>query len=285
MRERTKMDAQLFAKRGPRFTVWVGFTVWIGFGLLAGCGGSSEPAAAPSGTVTPGSGSSADANMNSADVPSMEAPGGMQLPDDATIVVPSGDAEKPKSGGFTLPTDADTQTSRKPPLENSETSEASTREIEAQVADWDAIAAKAKSAGKITIIDLWSLSCEPCLKEFPGLVRLHQTYADQVQCIAANVDFDGRKRRPPEYYRDSVEAFLASVDAGGFTSYICATPSDEVFEATDIISIPTVLIYDADGKQIHKFVDAGETIGFTYEKDIAPLIEKLVARQGRESGE
>lgn len=267
------MDAHLIAKRGPRFALWIGFTAWIGFALVTGCGGLLEPTVDPSATAAPGSGSSADAadtKTNAAAVPSMEAPGGMQLPDDAAIGTPSGDVEKPKSGGFTLPSDADTQTSRKPPVE------ASDQKIEVQFADWDTIAAKAKSTGKVTVIDLWSLSCEPCLKEFPGLVRLHQTYGDKVQCIAANVDFDGRKRRPPEYYREAVEAFLTSVDAGGFTSYICGTPSDEVFEATDIISIPTVLIYDADGKQIHKFVDAGETIGFTYEKDIEPLVEKLV---------
>ncbi|MGB7327733.1 MAG: TlpA disulfide reductase family protein, partial [Rubripirellula sp.] len=132
-----------------------------------------------------------------------------------------------------------------------------------QYASWDEIRSQASATGKITVVDLWSLSCEPCLKEFPELVKLSKSSGGSVQCIAVNLDFDGRKSRPPEHYADQVSTFLTSVGADGFPTYICTTPSDDVYAAADIDSIPTVMIFGADGKSVKVFVDAGETIGFT----------------------
>ena len=73
---------------------------------------------------------------------------------------------------------------------------------------WDEIQTVAKTSGRITVVDLWSLACEPCLKEFPGLVHLHKTLGSSVQCIAVDMDFDGRKSRPPEHYEQQVIDFL-----------------------------------------------------------------------------
>ncbi len=122
---------------------------------------------------------------------------------------------------------------------------------------WEEIQAVAKTSGRITVVDLWSLACEPCLKEFPGLVRLHETLGSSVQCIAVDLDFDGRKTRPPEHYEERVIAFLSSVRATGFPTYISRTPSDDVYAATKLASIPAVLIYNADGEVVKVFVDAG----------------------------
>lgn len=145
---------------------------------------------------------------------------------------------------------------------------------EIRYATWQQIEQTATSTGKITVVDLWSLVCEPCIKEFPGLVRLHQQFGDRVQCIAVDVDFDGRKTRPPETYEERVTSFIDSVGAK-FPTYISRTPSDDVYAANQLASIPAVLIYDADGKLVQIFEDAGDTAGFTYEKDIAPLVKKL----------
>ncbi len=69
-------------------------------------------------------------------------------------------------------------------------------------------------------------------------------------------------------------AFLDSVGATGFPTYISSTPSDDVFTSAELISIPAVLVFDADGKIARKFVDAGDTLGFTYEKDVIPFVTK-----------
>ncbi len=141
---------------------------------------------------------------------------------------------------------------------------------------WEQIESLARSSGRVTVVDLWSLACEPCLKEFPGLVRLHQTKGSSVQCIAVDLDFDGRKSRPPEYYEKQVLDFLGSVGADGFPTYISRTPSDDVFAANKLASIPAVMVFDADGEIAKVFVDAGESAGFTYEQDIVPLVTKLI---------
>lgn len=144
------------------------------------------------------------------------------------------------------------------------------------IAPWDEIAAAVKGSGKLTVVDVWSLACEPCMKEFPGLVNLHQQYGEQLNCVSVNVDFDGRRTHPPEGYTTQVQQFL-NFNNAELNNYICATPSDMVFETLDIVSIPAVLIFDAQGNEITRFVDAGDTRGFTYERNVAPAIEKLLA--------
>ena len=88
------------------------------------------------------------------------------------------------------------------------------------------------------------------------------------------MDYDGRKTRPPEYYEQRVADFIKSVGAE-FTTYISSTPSDEVYAATDLVSIPAVMIFDAQGKVVQVFVDGGETAGFSYDDDVIPLVTKL----------
>lgn len=149
-----------------------------------------------------------------------------------------------------------------------------------EIAEWDLIMETVSSAKKPAVLDVWSLACPPCLEEFPGLVRLHNELGEQVACYSADVDFDGRKTRPPESYRPRVEAFLEQVDAAdAFPHFICSTSSDEVFTKLDIDSIPTVVVLNADGTIAKKFVDAGETAGFTYDDDVIPFVKSLLEKQ------
>ena len=78
--------------------------------------------------------------------------------------------------------------------------------------------------------------------------------------VLANIDFDGRKTRPPESYQSKVMDFLRLKQAE-LDNYLCTTPSDEVYSDLKIDSIPAVLVFDASGKEVARFVDAGETIG------------------------
>ena len=41
-------------------------------------------------------------------------------------------------------------------------------------------------------------------------------------------------------------------------------------------SIPAVLVFDAEGKLVKQFIDAGETIGFTYDKDVIPMVNSIL---------
>ncbi|QEF96602.1 thiol-disulfide oxidoreductase [Stieleria maiorica] len=253
--------------------------------LVVGCGGGNSSDAP---TPEPAIGGTADSTMTeNADEPAAPsasstpsaAPtadavgGGMQLPDQA---IPGADSTAPGgptgpgAGGIEMP-DLDAL----PPSEDSASSSGENESgVQLQFASWQEIESHAKSTGKVTVVDLWSTVCEPCVKEFPGLVRLSKSMPRDVSCIGVAVDYDGRKSRPPEYYQEKVTAFLNAMGAG-FDNYLCNTPSDDVFATVDIPSIPAVLIFDADGKLVKQFVDAGDTVGFSYESDIIPFVEKL----------
>ena len=129
---------------------------------------------------------------------------------------------------------------------------------------------------ELAVVDLWSLSCAPCLEEFPGLVKLEAQYGDQIHCVGVSVDYDGRRRRPPETYAARVQAFVEEMNAVNIDHVLCTTPSDDVLADVGAASIPTVLIYRR-GELIEKFVDAGATAGFTYEANVAPAVAKRLS--------
>ena len=45
-----------------------------------------------------------------------------------------------------------------------------------------------ENPGRIVVVDVWSTSCLPCMKEFPGLVGLHRDYPKDVVCVSLNVE-------------------------------------------------------------------------------------------------
>ena len=158
-----------------------------------------------------------------------------------------------------------------------ETADAKTVGVTLKASAWSEIAKAVSKTGKVTVVDLWSLACEPCLKEFPGLVKLHRELGDKVACASVNLDFDGRKTKPAESYRPRAEAFLASVKAT-FPNYLSTTASDEVFGEVGIDSIPAVMVFDANGKLIRTFSDVGDDAGFTYDKNVIPFVQGAVAK-------
>jgi thiol-disulfide isomerase/thioredoxin len=185
-----------------------------------------------------------------------------------------------KKGGFEMPPtgldNAPVMVKRPVLDEVVTTADADTEEITLTAATLEEIQATVAKAGKVCVVDYWSLACEPCLKEFPGLVRLNKALADKVTCLSVNVDYDGRKSKPAETYRPRVEAFLQSTGAT-FQNFLCLTPNEDVYAELKIVSIPAVLVYDASGKLVRTFTDTGDDVGFTYAKDIAPLVQSLVA--------
>lgn len=233
--------------------------------LLAGCGGSADdgaPAApdAPAAVDAPGDPSSPSSEPG----PSKPITGGLTLPGDDLPDAPAKRA-KPGEGGMKLPDNMD--------LGASEISGGGS--VPLTFADWSEVQTAAKTTGRVTVLDVWSLACGPCLKEFPNLVELQERYGDRVAAIGANVDFTGRKTRPPEYFQPKVSEFLQSVEAT-FANYIVQTPDEDVFAAMGVGSIPAVLVFDAQGELVRTFSDSGATAGFTYEADIVPLVEQLL---------
>jgi thiol-disulfide isomerase/thioredoxin len=145
-------------------------------------------------------------------------------------------------------------------------------------ATWDEIMAAAKShTGKIVVLDVWSTSCPPCLREFPNLVTLSEKYPDQVICLSCSTDYVGISSKPPEYYEERVQKFLTQQKAM-FDNYLCTEPADEVFVKIDLGSIPAVYVFGTDGELVERFDNDTQKYGdeFTYADHILPKLKSLL---------
>jgi len=147
-----------------------------------------------------------------------------------------------------------------------------------QILDWEATQKLVAShKGKIVVVDAWSTSCLPCIKEFPNLVALHKSHHKDVACISLNLDYIGLKAKPPEFYRERVLKFLTKHNAT-FDNVLCSEESEAMFEKLGIPSIPAVLVYDRTGKLVKTFDNAeaeNEDEGFTYE-DVTKFVDELL---------
>lgn len=153
------------------------------------------------------------------------------------------------------------------------------KDIELQEANLERLAQIVRDrVGKIVVVDIWSTSCAPCMREFPHLVELSKRFPEQVACVSFNVDFIGLKSKPPASYRPPVEDFLRKQQAH-FTNLLSASSDEAVLTAFELESIPAILIYDAGGQLVHTLTDVNSgTDGLTYAGDVIPKIEKLLAQ-------
>lgn len=149
-----------------------------------------------------------------------------------------------------------------------------------QVQDWAATQKLiATKKGRVVVVDAWSTSCIPCIREFPNLVALHKQFARDVACVSVSLDYSGRKDRPPEFYKEKVLKFLTKQNAT-FDNVLSSEPTEQVLEKIGVPAIPAVLVYDRTGKLVKVFDNsdaATEEEGFTY-KDVTQLVESLLKK-------
>jgi len=160
-----------------------------------------------------------------------------------------------------------------------ESAEPDKANVKVTVATWEQTQQHlAKYRGKVVVLDLWSTSCIPCMREFPNLVELQKKYGDKIVCVSFNCDYIGIKSKPPESYRERAEKFLTKREAK-MLNILSSTPSDELFEKIDLASIPAVCVYDQNGNMVNRFDNDEGKYGeeFTYKKHIIPMVEKLLA--------
>jgi len=102
-----------------------------------------------------------------------------------------------------------------------------------------------KFKGTPVLVNLWASWCAPCLKELPTLQELEagQAEAGKLGVIAVSQDM------APQ---GSVEAFLAERDIARFAAF-----HDAEMKLTDALGIqvmPTTILYDAEGKEVWRYV-------------------------------
>jgi thiol-disulfide isomerase/thioredoxin len=156
-------------------------------------------------------------------------------------------------------------------------------QISLEVKSWDQTQQLvAAQKGKVVVVDMWSTWCEPCVREFPNLVKLHRAHPNAVVCLSFNLDYSGAAGETPESFREAVSEFLNKQGAT-LQNVISSDATDDVFQRLKLGSIPAVLVYGPDGRLAKRFDNDdglyGEE-GFTYEKQIVPLVEQLLAKAG-----
>lgn len=153
-------------------------------------------------------------------------------------------------------------------------------EITIKEMDWGGLEKLVAShKGKVVVVDIWSTSCEPCLRELPHLVTMQKRHPDDVVCISFDCDYDGRKSKPVEYWRERVITNLSNIKADSVINVMCTVAADELFQQINLESIPAVCVYDRNGKLAKRFDNTtpapGEE-GISYKVQIDPFVAELV---------
>ena len=151
--------------------------------------------------------------------------------------------------------------------------------VKLTVASWDQIETSiAEHKGKVVVVDLWSTSCVPCLRELPKLADLQRQYPKTVVCMSVSVDYTGVASETPESHREKVMKILEGRDMT-IQNFISSTLDFDVYEKIDLASIPAILVYDRDGELLKRFDndmnEYGEE-GFTYADHINPIVERAL---------
>ncbi|NBP51446.1 MAG: TlpA family protein disulfide reductase, partial [Actinobacteria bacterium] len=138
--------------------------------------------------------------------------------------------------------------------------------VAVELVDHDGLTAAVTAAkGTVVVLDCWSTSCPPCVKEFPGLVALHRKHGAAVTCMSLSLDYEGIGK--PEEVVPPVKAFLEQQKAV-FRNMLAKEDSDAMCKKLGIVSVPAVFVWDRDGKLAKKFDDdiASKSLGrpFTY---------------------
>lgn len=131
--------------------------------------------------------------------------------------------------------------------------------------------------GKVVVLDCWSTSCPPCVKEFPGLVALAAAHPDDVACLSLSFDYEGIGT--PEEVLPPVREFLTSVGAGRVVNMLTREDADAMYRTLELDSVPAVYVWARDGSLAQRFDDddAKKRLGrpFTYE-DVAETVRGLL---------
>jgi thiol-disulfide isomerase/thioredoxin len=129
----------------------------------------------------------------------------------------------------------------------------------------------------VVVLDCWSTSCPPCVKEFPGLVALAEAHPDGVACLSLSFDYEGIGT--PEEVLPPVREFLTGVGAGRVVNMLTREDADAMYRKLELDSVPAVYVWARDGSLTRRFDDddAKKRLGrpFTYE-DVAETVRGLL---------
>ena len=127
--------------------------------------------------------------------------------------------------------------------ENTDTSAAALGSITTTDTEGNSADGSLFSSKKLTMVNFWSVTCPPCIREMPDLAALNTAHEGfQVVGVALNIS---------ESNMDQLPGVLDIVAETG-ASYIHLAVSDSLYEAKvkDIQFVPEIIFVDSEGNQV-----------------------------------
>lgn len=118
---------------------------------------------------------------------------------------------------------------------------------------------------RLIYLDFWASWCVPCRKSFPWLNDMQARYGDQ-GLVVVGVNLDAR--------REDADLFLASYPA---SFALVMDPSGTLGERYQLQGMPSAVLLDADGNELHRH------IGFRADKtnEYEALLKTLLKEAGQ----
>jgi thiol-disulfide isomerase/thioredoxin len=157
--------------------------------------------------------------------------------------------------------------------------EPAARAVSVSLVDYDGLMDEVgKHRGKVVVLDCWSTSCPPCVKEFPGLVALAAAHGGDIVCMSLAIEYDGIGT--PDEYVPPVQAFLEKIDAKSIKNFIASQEADVMYKKLDLASVPAIFVWGRDGALAIRYDDdmASRSLGrpFTYD-DVETTVAAILA--------
>jgi thiol-disulfide isomerase/thioredoxin len=156
--------------------------------------------------------------------------------------------------------------------------------VDLKLASADEVFATIKQkTGKVVVVDCWTTYCEPCMKEFPGLLKIQEKHGDKVFCLSVCLNYAGFDK--PEDTREEALKFLKEQKAT-IPNLLSSTADEAFFKAVQRefklpdapAGVPIILVFDREGKLAKRWdtTNIAEEKGFSYAKSVEPVVEKLL---------
>ena len=97
--------------------------------------------------------------------------------------------------------------------------------------------------GKPLLVNLWATWCAPCIAELPTLDALAQREGDKLQVLTISQDLDGREK---------IEAFFGERGYKALDTWL--DPDMELMGALGVSQLPTTILYDAQGREVWRYL-------------------------------
>lgn len=114
--------------------------------------------------------------------------------------------------------------------------------------------------GKVVLIDFWATWCPPCRRAIPYLCELYETYRD-AGLVVLGISCDQEM--------EDLREFLSE----NRSSYPILLADEDVLKRFEITAIPALILFNQQGKLVHK------EVGYTEEKmaELRKMIEQLLS--------